>query len=160
MIKILAKITQRNLIRKKGLNKCLADSISRGLMNLIHYGDSQSMFFSIESRMPFMDHRLIEFNASIPSNYKIYKGWNKYYARLAFQNKLPNEIVWRKDKMGWPSPQEEWLKRPLLKHFNRDTNFLNSCERKFKIKNITIKVRLFMLALFKKKMSLNIKMIN
>jgi hypothetical protein len=59
--------------------------------------------------------------------------------------------VWRKDKMGWPSPQEEWLKKPLLKHFYRDANFLNSCERKFKIKNIAIKVRIFMLALFKKK---------
>jgi asparagine synthase (glutamine-hydrolysing) len=109
------------------------------------------MFFSIESRMPFMDHRLIEFNASIPSNFKIYKGWNKYYARIAFQDKLPSEIVWRKDKMGWPSPKEDWLKKPLLKHFNRDVNFLNSCERKFKIKNITIKIRIFMLALFKKK---------
>ena len=159
LIKILAKITQKNLLRKNGLNKCLAESINRGLMNLIHYGDSQSMFFSIESRMPFMDHRLIEFNASIPSNFKIYKGWNKYYARIAFQDKLPNEIVWRKDKMGWPSPQEEWLKKPLLKHFNKDISFLNSCERKLKIKNITIKVRMFMLALFKKKINLTIKII-
>ena len=78
-------------------------------MNLIHYSDRRSMMNSIESRMPFMDHRLVEFNASIAASYKIHKGFTKYYARLAFQDLLPDEVIWRKDKNGWNTPEKIWL---------------------------------------------------
>ena len=70
---------------------------------------------SIESRMPFMDYRLVEFLASVPPCYKMHDGWTKYIARLAFDGKLPNEICWRKDKMGWPIPEEYWFKGNLFK---------------------------------------------
>tara|TARA_B110000305_G_C19041509_1_gene448422 strand:+ start:268 stop:447 length:180 start_codon:yes stop_codon:yes gene_type:complete len=53
-----------------------------------------------------MDHRLISFNLSAPSNYKIYNGWTKYYTRIAFVKKLPEYI---KDKIGWSSPEKTWL---------------------------------------------------
>jgi asparagine synthase (glutamine-hydrolysing) len=59
--------------------------------------------------MPFMDYRLVEFLASVPACYKIHNGWTKYLARLAFDEKLPKEICWRKDKMGWPIPEEYWF---------------------------------------------------
>jgi len=36
-------------------------------------------------------------------------GWTKYLARMAFKDKLPDDIVWRKDKMGWPQPIKHWL---------------------------------------------------
>jgi asparagine synthase (glutamine-hydrolysing) len=64
---------------------------------------------SIESRQPFMDYRLITFLNSIPSNYKLHKGWTKYLARIAFKNKLPDNVVWRKDKLGWPEPSRNWI---------------------------------------------------
>ena len=76
------------------------------------------MAFSIESRMPFMDYRLVELLASIPGCYKIHRGWTKYIARLAFDKKLPDEIVWRKDKMGWPIPEEHWFSGGLREWFN------------------------------------------
>jgi asparagine synthase (glutamine-hydrolysing) len=59
--------------------------------------------------MPFMDYRLVEFLAGVPACYKIHNGWTKYLARLAFDKKLPDEICWRKDKMGWPIPEKHWL---------------------------------------------------
>ena len=93
----------------KTLNEELVDSFDGGLMNLIHYSDRRSMMNSIESRMPFMDHRLVEFNASIAAAYKIHKGFTKYYARLAFQDLLPDEVIWRKDKNGWNTPEKIWL---------------------------------------------------
>ena len=83
------------------------------LINLLHFGDSQSMAHSIESRVPFMDYRLVEFLAAVPSNYKIKDGWTKYIARLAMNEKLPNDITWRKDKMGWPDPTEYWFRGEL-----------------------------------------------
>lgn len=95
------------------LNEKLKNDTNEGLINLIHYSDSRSMLYSIESRMPFMDYRLVEFTAKIPAVYKIHNGWTKYFARLAFDKKLPDEICWRKDKMGWPMPDKKWFSGPL-----------------------------------------------
>lgn len=109
------------------INEKLKLDSNQGLINLIHYSDSRSMCFSIESRMPFMDYRLVEFTANIPSCYKIHNGWTKYFARLAFSGKLPNEITWRKDKMGWPTPDKEWQKSKLKEWYKKeicDSNFL------------------------------------
>jgi asparagine synthase (glutamine-hydrolysing) len=95
------------------LNEQLEESTKGNLVNLIHYADHTSMAHGIESRMPFMDYRLIEFLSSIPAAYKMHHGWTKYIARLAFDGKLPDEIVWRKDKMGWPIPEKFWFLGPL-----------------------------------------------
>jgi asparagine synthase (glutamine-hydrolysing) len=95
------------------LNQCLVSDCYRGLSNLIHYADSRSMIHSVESRMPFMDYRLAEFTADVPANYKIHSGWTKYFARQAFDGKLPDSITWRRDKLGWPMPDQYWLSGPL-----------------------------------------------
>ncbi|MBF4223115.1 asparagine synthase, partial [Vibrio anguillarum] len=95
------------------LNLELKSAIEKGLINLIHYSDRVSMGHSIESRMPFMDYRLVEFLAQVPACYKMHNGWTKYLARLAFDKKLPDEITWRKDKMGWPIPEEHWFRGNL-----------------------------------------------
>jgi asparagine synthase (glutamine-hydrolysing) len=71
------------------------------------------MAHSVESRAPFMDYRLVEFTASIPAVYKLHEGWTKYFARIAMQDYLPNEIVWRKDKVGFPNAPEFWFKGEL-----------------------------------------------
>jgi asparagine synthase (glutamine-hydrolysing) len=95
------------------VNKILNKSVNTGLINLIHFGDSQSMAHSIESRLPFMDYRLVEYLASVPAVYKIHNGWTKYLARLAMDKKLPDNITWRRDKMGWPDPAEYWFRGEL-----------------------------------------------
>jgi asparagine synthase (glutamine-hydrolysing) len=102
-----------NMTINTPVNKILHESVMTGLVNLIHYGDSQSMAHSIESRLPFIDYRLVEFLASVPASYKIHRGWTKYLARIAMDNKLPNNITWRKDKMGWPDPSEYWFRGEL-----------------------------------------------
>lgn len=95
------------------LNKKLINDFNSSLRVLLHYADRTSMAFSIESRMPFMDYRLVEFLASVPAAYKLHGGWTKYLARRAFSGKLPDEIVWRKDKMGWPIPETHWFEGKL-----------------------------------------------
>ncbi len=77
------------------------------------------MAFSVESRMPFLDYRLAEFLASVPSSYKIHKGWTKMPARLAFDKKLPDSVVWRKDKQGWPVPEDHWFRGGLRDWFEK-----------------------------------------
>ena len=109
------KITQ--LIIKKifkinysfDLNTALCKDLQTNLINLLKYSDRSSMGNSIEARMPFLDFRLVEFLASVPSCYKLHNGWTKYLARIAFDKKLPNSICWRKDKMGWLMPEQYWL---------------------------------------------------
>ena len=101
----------------KSLNEELKASIEKGLVTLIHYSDHVSMGHSIESRMPFMDYRLVEFLAQVPACYKMHNGWTKYLARLAFDKKLPDEICWRKDKMGWPIPESYWFQGDLKYFF-------------------------------------------
>lgn len=115
--------------RYADLNQALVKSTQTSLLNLITWADRESMAFSIESRMPFMDHRLVEFLASIPGCYKIHRGWTKYIARLAFDKKLPDEIVWRKDKMGWPIPEKHWFRGGLREWFNetRENSKLLNC---------------------------------
>jgi asparagine synthase (glutamine-hydrolysing) len=72
--------------------------------------------------MPFMDHRLIEFCLKIPACYKIHNGYTKYFARLAFDGKLPDAITWRKDKMGFPVPENYWLNGVLKNWVNTTVN--------------------------------------
>ena len=65
--------------------------------------------------MPFMDWRLVEFLCSVPPAYKLHGGWTKWLARAAMASTLPTEIVWRRDKQGWPIPEQEWFGGPLAR---------------------------------------------
>ncbi len=79
------------------------------LPRLLKYEDRNSMHFGIETRLPFLDYQLLEFNLSLPTNLKIKNGWSKYILRQSMQNILPNSIAWRKQKVGFESPEKIWL---------------------------------------------------
>jgi asparagine synthase (glutamine-hydrolysing) len=89
-------------------------STTYGLGTLLRYADRNSMAHSREVRLPFLSHELVEFLFSLPSNYKIHDGWTKYLLRATFENTLPKEIAWRKDKIGYEPPQKEWMSRPEI----------------------------------------------
>ncbi|WP_417449441.1 asparagine synthase (glutamine-hydrolyzing) [Kordiimonas sp.] len=114
------------------LNEVLKKDTNSALINLIHYSDARSMHYSIEARMPFMDYRLVEFTAKIPATYKIHDGWTKYFARVAFDKKLPDEICWRKDKLGWPVPHRQWFNGPLRQWLTDTINGSNFVQNHFK----------------------------
>jgi asparagine synthase (glutamine-hydrolysing) len=75
----------------------------------LHSEDRNSMLFSIESRLPFLDYRLVEFCLSLPDNFKMRNGFSKKILRDAISS-LPIEIKERKDKMGFVSPDEALVK--------------------------------------------------
>jgi asparagine synthase (glutamine-hydrolysing) len=78
------------------------------LVQLLMKQDRMSMSASIESRVPLLDHRLVEFAATIPDTYKIRGDVQKYIFKKAVEDLLPKEIVYRK-KMGFPTPLRAWL---------------------------------------------------
>ena len=80
-----------------------------GLEELLRYADRNSMANGREVRLPFLSHELVEFIFSLPANYKIRNGWTKWLLRETMKNKLPDSIVWRKDKVGFEPPQKKWM---------------------------------------------------
>lgn len=76
---------------------------------LTHYEDRNSMAHSLETRLPFLDHRLVNFALSLPVEMKINNGWTKYILRKSI-SELPEEIRWRKDKQGFTTPEESWIR--------------------------------------------------
>lgn len=79
------------------------------LPHLLRYEDRNSMRHSIETRLPFLDYRLVELAISVPLKLKIFNGWTKYILRKSVEDMLPQEIVWRKNKFGFESPDKIWL---------------------------------------------------
>jgi asparagine synthase (glutamine-hydrolysing) len=88
-----------------------------GLEELLRYADRNSMAHGREVRLPFLDHQLVEFIFSLPSNLKIHDGWTKFLLRKAMDKKLPDEIVWRKDKVGYEPPQLQWMENKVLQEY-------------------------------------------
>jgi len=79
------------------------------LPHLLRYEDRNSMRNSIESRVPFLDYRIVEAGISFPLKHKIFNGWTKYILRKSMDNILPKEITWRKSKLGFNAPDKIWL---------------------------------------------------
>ena len=86
------------------------------LVELLMKQDQMSMAASVESRVPFLDHRFVEYAAALPARYKL-RGWTtKAVLREALSDVLPRPIIKRR-KMGFPTPVAAWLRgafTPLL----------------------------------------------
>jgi asparagine synthase (glutamine-hydrolysing) len=79
---------------------------------LLQVEDRVSMAHGLESRVPFLDHRIVELAATIPADIKFENGNMKHVLRTAMRDKLPERIFDRQDKMGFPVPLQEWLIAP------------------------------------------------
>lgn len=97
--------------KAKDLNHQLADMVRTAhLSRLLHYEDRNSMAHSIEARVPFTDYRLVElaFHPEL-SRSKIRDGWTKWVLRKAMEDMLPKEIVWRRDKVAFATPESKMV---------------------------------------------------
>ena len=100
------------LYSSNNLNEALINHFEYKLEHLLKWGDRNSMAFSLESRTPFLDHRLVEYTLSMPSRCKIRNGETKYILRQVMKGLLPEPIRKRKDKIGFETPQDEWFRTP------------------------------------------------
>lgn len=98
---------------KSYFNKMTYFDLKTFLPSLLHVEDRTSMANSIESRVPLLDHRIIELLGSIPPNIKFKSGNPKYLFKKAIRNVIPNEILNRTDKKGFPVPLNKWYQNEL-----------------------------------------------
>lgn len=85
---------------------------------LLHVEDRMSMAHGLESRVPFLDHPLVEFAATIPADIKFPGGRMKSLLKQVFKNKIPEKVLNRRDKMGFPVPLKEWFSVDLKDFLN------------------------------------------
>ena len=81
------------------------------LPNLLMYEDRNSMAFSIEARVPYLDHNIVEFMASLKTD-QIYEIMiSKVILRKISERYIPEDIAWRKDKIGFAAPEKKWMQK-------------------------------------------------
>jgi asparagine synthase (glutamine-hydrolysing) len=83
------------------------------LPKLLRHEDRNSMAHSIETRMPFLDYRLVELAVRFPASLKLRDGWSKWILREAMAGTLPDEVRLRKSKLGFNAPESDWLRSGL-----------------------------------------------
>ncbi len=86
------------------------DVFVHSLPALLRYEDRNSMAFSLEARVPFLDYRLVEYVFSLPASYRIRDGWTKWILRQAMDGILPEGIRGRRSKLGFATPEARWLR--------------------------------------------------
>lgn len=116
----------QQIFNREGLNSLIDKmtyfDLKGSLPALLQVEDRTSMAVSVESRVPLLDHRLVEFMATVPPEIKFANGNSKHLFKNTLKNVLPKEILERKDKMGFPVPLNQWFKNEL-KDFVADVLF-------------------------------------
>jgi asparagine synthase (glutamine-hydrolysing) len=90
-----------------------ADMTTFSLPLLLRYEDRNTMAFGVESRVPFVDHVFVEFLSKLPADLRLSGGWTKRVLRDALADLLPPAVRFRKSKLGFSTPQTQWLVGPL-----------------------------------------------
>lgn len=120
-----ANLNEKDLDIHNSLNDALDHRTNTyGLNQLLRYCDRNAMAHSVEVRLPFLNHNLVEFAFSLPSELKIHKGWTKWIARKAAESYVPKEIIWRKEKIAYESPDNFLFKN------KKGNNILSSVKSK------------------------------
>jgi asparagine synthase (glutamine-hydrolysing) len=96
------------------------------LRSLLNYEDKNSMAWSIETRLPFLDYSVVEAAVSIKPEFKINEGWSKFLLRKIGSKVLPEAIAWRKNKIGFEAPQKFWDMNPVFDSLIYNSKILNT----------------------------------
>lgn len=82
----------------------------RCLPRLLRYEDRNSMRHGIETRLPFVDYKLVELAIALNDSHKFRKGFLKYLLRRVLERLLPHEVIWRTNKFGFEAPTDAWFR--------------------------------------------------
>jgi len=110
-------------------NKMVHFDMVANLPSLLHVEDRVSMAVSLESRVPLLDHRIVELVVSMPPSMKFKGAEMKYILRKAVKDILPTKILERKDKMGFPVPLHLWA-RNRVQEFLQDILLSPTCRNR------------------------------
>lgn len=128
--RLIDKECRRDFYQMGHLERTLYNSTHTTILpTLMRNYDHYSMASGVEIRMPFLDYRIVEFAFSIPWQAKLQGGYTKRIVRDALKDWIPNEVVWRRSKIGFNTPMIEWARGPW-KEWLLDTmsssDFINS----------------------------------
>ena len=104
------------------------DTTTYSIPILLRYGDKNSMMYGIESRLPFLDYRLVEKVSSLSMEEKINNGWTKFILRNAMKGIIPEKIRKRKSKLGFSTPEEKWFREEMRSNIEetlKKSDFIN-----------------------------------
>jgi asparagine synthase (glutamine-hydrolysing) len=108
------------LFDARTLQESLLNHFSYKLEHLLKWEDRNSMFFSLESRVPFLDHRLVEKTLSLSGEHVISNGTTKYILRQAMKGVIPETIRMRRDKVGFLTPERQWFRTHKFRVYLED----------------------------------------
>jgi len=109
--------TSSTIYSSNSLHQSLVDHFEYKLEHLLKWEDRNSMHFSIEARVPFLDHRLVEQTLLLPPKSIINKGTTKFILREAMTGLLPDRIRLRQDKVGFGTPEAEWFRTDFFRDY-------------------------------------------
>ena len=115
-----ATVIAGDLYGSRTLQEALINHFEYKLEHLLKWEDSNSMWFSIEARVPFLDYRLVERTLTLDDKLIIDKGMTKKILREAMKGVLPEAIRVRRDKIGFGTPQDEWFRKPVFREYIED----------------------------------------
>jgi asparagine synthase (glutamine-hydrolysing) len=92
---------------------CMTQTYGSNLGMLLHWEDRNSMAHSVEARVPFLDHPLVEFSLSLGNDHKVVGADTKRVLRRAMHGILPEAVRDRRDKLGFSTPEQAWFQGPL-----------------------------------------------
>ncbi len=102
----------KQFVPSRNLNQRLFEDVtSTTTPCLLRYEDKNSMAHSLESRVPFFDHVVVEYIFNLPIDQKIKNGWNRYIYREAMKGLMPEKNRTRRSKVGFTNPEWEWIER-------------------------------------------------
>lgn len=95
---------------------------------LLKFEDKNSMWHSIEARLPFLDPNTVRLALSLPEEVKIHNGWTKFVLRRFMSDKMLEDITWRKNKFGFEAPETIWIRKhkPIMQVAVSNSTLLNA----------------------------------
>ena len=109
-----------SLYASDGLQDALFNHFDYKLEHLLKWEDRNSMWFSLESRVPFLDYRLVEKTLALPAGQIINRGQTKYILRQSMKGILPEAVRTRTDKIGFLTPEDSWFRTPVFEQYVKD----------------------------------------
>lgn len=111
-----------NFFKAEGLNQSLLRHFQYKLEHLLRMEDRNSMAFSIEARVPYLDNKLVEYIMGLSEEWKIRKGETKYLQKKALKQYTIKKILDRKDKIGFGTPGDEWMNTKEWRELTRENH--------------------------------------
>jgi len=108
------------LYESRTVAQALRMYLEDGFEHYLMWGDRNQMRFSLEGRYPFLDHRLVERLLGQPLRDHVYRGNRRVLMRRALEGVVPPAIMQRRDKMGYLTPEDEWLRHPRFRERYND----------------------------------------